>query len=382
MTVSFKEDSEKRDFTINALGLTSSGEILDYHGGIEDLYNGIIKAVGNPYDRFKEDIIRIMRAIRFAVKYDFSIDNETSDAIKKCSESINDTSIERIYNEIYKAAELGGEKFGRYIELLDEHLILEKILPEITCMKNYLHGPIHHPEGAVAIRKSDGEIFEYDKKYENNNNFEIKYGTVWDHTIGAIKQSTSTDPELNLAILFHDVGKPISFVKKYDAEKKIYKYTYHGHDVKGLDVFEKISERFKLSTEFTEKVKFCILNHMRMHLLVEMKKSKVAALVNHKWWEFLKYVSWCDDSCRKGAFEVNKKVWEAIEKRVADIKNQIEEQNDVLNYINGTNVMEICKIEPGPSVGKIIRLVKENVIQNNITDIEKIKKLIKSYKNC
>lgn len=373
---SFKEDACRRDFSFNALALNSAGQIIDYFNGIDDLHNGTVKAIGCPYDRFGEDVLRIMRAIRFAVKCNFEIEKCTSMAIKDCSDFLSKVSIERIYDELYKMASLGGIKFAKAIELLDSHDILEKILPEITCMKNYLHACIHHPEGAIAIRKSDHMEFEYDNKLHNNSNYIIKLGTVWDHTIAAIKQSTSFDPEINLAILFHDVGKPVSFVKKFDEKKGIIKYTYHGHDYKGVEVFENIAKRFKLSNEFKEKVNFCIVNHMKFHLLNEMKITKIVPLITHKYWNELMYVSYCDDSCRKNVF--NQDGWNKTIKRIDEIKSQLESQKESLSFINGINVMKICNIKQGSQVGKIIKASKDIAIKKNINNESELIEIIKS----
>lgn len=371
---SFRSDSARRDFSFNALAIDSSGNIIDYHNGIDDLKNKTVKTIGCPYDRFGEDFLRTVRAIRFAARFDFKIEKCSSVAIKDCSIFLDKISIERIFDELCKMASYGGVVFARSIELMEEYGILNKILPELSCMKNYYHAVIHHPEGAIAIRKSDNKEFPFDFNLHNNEDYDVKMGTVWDHTIAAVKTSTSKDPEVNLAVLFHDIGKPASFVKRYDKKRNIEKHTYHGHDMIGINIFKNICERFKISNELKEKISFCIENHMKIHNLTSMKISKVVSIITNKNWELLKYVSFCDDSCRIGVFDANE--WDKIEKHISDIFEQLETQKKVFACVNGNIVMELCNISTGPIVGKIIKYTNDYVITNNIKDEKEIEKII------
>lgn len=371
---SFRSDSSRRDFSFNALAIDSNGNIIDYHNGINDLQNKTVKTIGCPYDRFGEDFLRTVRAIRFAARFNFEIEECSSIAIKDCSIFLDKVSVERIFDEIYKMASYGGEVLARSIELMDSHGILCNILPELSCMKNYYHAVIHHPEGAIAIRKSDKKRFAYDYNIHNTEEYSVEMGTVWDHTIAAVRASKTKDPELNLAVLFHDIGKPASFRKKYDRKNNIEKHTYHGHDNVGIKVFEDICKRFKISNELKEKISFCIENHMKIHNFTSMKKSKVVSIITDKNWEFLKYVSFCDDSCRMNVFDLEK--WNEMEKYVSDIFEQLEAQKNVFSCVNGDIVMSICNISPGPIIGKIIRFTNDYVITNNITDEKEIEQII------
>lgn len=150
---SFKQDASRRDLTFNALGMRANGEIIDYFGGISDLNNKIIKVVGCPFDRFGEDFLRLMRVIRFAARFDFEIEYCTAEAVRECSFFLNNLAIERVTDELMKMASLGGKKFAKALQLMDNFGMLEQILPEVTNLKNFYHSPKHHPEGAIALRK-------------------------------------------------------------------------------------------------------------------------------------------------------------------------------------------------------------------------------------
>lgn len=126
---SFEEDTKRRDFTINAIGLDADGKIVDYQGGQRDLENNLIRAVGNPEERFNEDALRILRAIRFAARFDFTIESKTGEAIKKCKDKLTLIARERIGDEIKKAAGYGIYEFYRFIDMLVDYQLTDIIDP-------------------------------------------------------------------------------------------------------------------------------------------------------------------------------------------------------------------------------------------------------------
>lgn len=151
-TDSFEKDSERRDLTINSFGLSEDGQIVDYQGGLEDLKNKIVRAVGDAKQRFLEDATRILRVFRFAAKMDFDIEENTKRAAIELKHLLQDPqsiSQESISKEFYKAAKT-GTTLVNFIKKLDEAGILEDILPELEIqkLKDYKHSHIHHPEGA------------------------------------------------------------------------------------------------------------------------------------------------------------------------------------------------------------------------------------------
>lgn len=148
----FKDDAARRDFTINAMGLDSEGNIIDYFDGMKDIKDKVLRTVGNPSERFGEDYLRMLRAIRFSSRLGFKLDDKTAKAIKDGSENINKIAGERIKKEFVKMAEQDGSKFADAIVELDNVGLLDKILPEIVKLKEFKHNVKFHPEGAY-VRK-------------------------------------------------------------------------------------------------------------------------------------------------------------------------------------------------------------------------------------
>lgn len=147
LTNNFKTDSDRRDITINSLGLTTDGTIIDYQGGLDDIKNGVIKAVGKPKDRFIEDALRLLRVSRFLARYGFKLDQTTKTAMIETKELIKKIAPERIRDELIKSSN-SGVQLANYIEHLRDIGLLSLILPEIDIMSKYEHTITTHPEGA------------------------------------------------------------------------------------------------------------------------------------------------------------------------------------------------------------------------------------------
>jgi len=153
ITGSFEDDAGRRDFTINAMGLNSKGEIIDHFDGKKDIKNKVLKTVGDPYKRFGEDYLRMMRLARFSSKLDFDIEPSTKKAAKKLSPNIPNLAPERIKDELLKSAAQSGDKFANYIKILDDLKILKHVLPEVMNLKWYRENLQFHPETRGYVRK-------------------------------------------------------------------------------------------------------------------------------------------------------------------------------------------------------------------------------------
>lgn len=153
ISASFEKDAERRDFTINAMGIDKEGNIIDYFDGRRDIQDKVLKTVGDPKKRFSEDYLRMMRLGRFSAKLNLTIDKPTKKAAQRLSKNIKDLSSERIKEELFKAASLGGKKFARYLEILDELKLLRYILPSVLNLKYFKQNLKHHPEGHGYVRK-------------------------------------------------------------------------------------------------------------------------------------------------------------------------------------------------------------------------------------
>lgn len=344
---SFEVDSKRRDFTINSLGLNIKGEIIDYTGGIKDLRGKKIATVGDPYERFSEDFLRIMRLARFSSKLGFEIEKDTKKAAQKLSAKILELSPERIKDEIMKAAAQSGDKFADYIIELDKLKILKHILPEVLNLKFWRENLQHHPE-----TRGGG-------------------GTVWTHTIEALRKSNTADPIANLSILLHDVGKGVTFSQSKGLPK------YLGHAKASMDLVDSIADRLKMSNKERQSLIFAVGNHMKFHNILKMKPSKIAKLVNDDNWDILVAVSRADEFSRGETFMYAGEFEKIIDKCIK-IKNKfgMPVVNKQLKLVDGNHVMNITGLKPGKKIGEIIRKTTEYIMDNNITNQKEIDKYI------
>lgn len=346
MANSFKEDSLRRDFTINAMALDVNGKILDYHDGINDLHNKVIKTVGDPNERFKEDALRIIRAARFAAKLNFDICNDTLMSAIDNVHLIKHLSAERINGELIKSAG-SGKCLASFIEHLDNIGALEILLPEIKCMQSCEHSAETHPEGGV-----------------------------YDHTLAALRSSKSYNPLINIAILFHDVGKPS--VKDYKGKR----ITYYGHDTVGVKVWENIASRLKFSNDYKKAVSFAIINHMKMHKTANLKNNKLIKIRHDDNWEVLKEVIYADDGCRGSQFDLSSlnDRMKTIDELYQKFGEKKEYEEKMSKFIDGHKVISAAKkLEislKGPDIGriknKIRSIVADHEFKISVEEVDKI----------
>jgi tRNA nucleotidyltransferase (CCA-adding enzyme) len=348
ITAKFKDDANRRDFTINAMGINANGEIIDFFNGKRDIKNKVLKTVGDPYKRFGEDYLRMMRLARFASKLDFEIDKDTKKAAQKLSKNITGLSPERIRDELMKSAAQSGDKFADYIKKLDDLKLLKFILPEIVNLKWYKENLHHHPE-----TRGEG-------------------GTVYSHVMQALKKSNTKDPIKNLAILLHDIGKGVSL----SHEEGLPRYLKHAK--KSVELVNAIADRLKMSNKERETLVFAVGNHMKFHKILDMKPSKIAKIASDDNWEALVAVGYADEYARgymfRHAGEFEKIVDKAIKVKEKFGAKQVNKQ---IKLVDGKDVMRLTGLKPGPKVGKIITMTTAWIMDNNIEDKEDIEKHIK-----
>jgi poly(A) polymerase len=237
-TQSAKDDVQRRDFTINGLLLDpENDQVLDYVGGQMDLKNGIVRAIGVPARRFEEDKLRMLRAVRFAARFGYKIEDETFSGIADLAGEIKQVSRERVRDELLKMLTEGHAR--RAFELLDASGLLGCILPEIKRMQGVEQPPQFHPEG-----------------------------DVWVHTLMLLEQlPPGVTPTLALGALLHDVGKPATFRVAPD------RIRFDGHVEVGEKVAADILHRLRLSNDETAQVLALVANHMRFADVAKMKDS-------------------------------------------------------------------------------------------------------------
>jgi poly(A) polymerase len=246
-TTTAKEDVSRRDFTLNGLLMRhDTNEVLDYVGGQADLFAGIIRAIGEPDRRFTEDKLRMLRAIRFAARFDYVIEPVTFAAIRAHAAEIRFVSAERIQEELSKILTEGAARRG--FELLDDTGLLQQLLPEITGLKDVAQPAEFHPEG-----------------------------DVWIHTL-LMLQGLPAGVSRNLAwgVLLHDVGKPATFRPASVTGDRI---RFDGHVDVGVQLAGNICKRLKLSNEDTEQVQALIANHMKFKDVGQMRQSTLKRFV-------------------------------------------------------------------------------------------------------
>jgi len=349
MTQSFETDSKRRDFTINSMGIDSSGELVDYQNGLEDLKNNLIRAVGNPKNRFQEDALRILRALRFAVRYGFKIESETKTAMAELGHLISKLSSERISDELLKVA-VNGKQLSAYIQHLDEIGLLDIILPELKRLQGKEQNPKHHPEGDSFI-----------------------------HSLRAVECSRSMDPVVNIAILFHDLGKGTVL-----SEPKNGHPTYYGHDAESVNAIKQIAIRLKWSSKLADTVAFAAANHMKAHNFNKLNKKTIYQLITNPNWHALKEVLYADFMARGDIPEdntlANIAYGERIAKDMDSASTEGKSMTDALKAkVNGQLVMKITGLKAGKELGDILKAVQDWIYEagiENVSDQDVIDKIM------
>ncbi len=230
------QDVERRDFTINGLLMDpETGEVLDYVGGCADLERRVVRAIGDASLRFREDHLRLLRAVRFAASLGFTIEPATLAAIGGNHALIRTVAAERVRDELVRILTEGGARRG--FELLEASGLLDDILPEVAAMKGVAQPPEYHPEG-----------------------------DVWTHTLLLLEKMEKPSVTLALGALLHDVGKPPTF-------RVAERIRFDGHVEEGVRLAHSVLTRLRFSRDEMERVKALVQNHMRFKDVDRMKES-------------------------------------------------------------------------------------------------------------
>lgn len=324
-----EEDLSRRDFTINAIAVKFDKEktiIIDPFEGQKDIDKKIIKAVGNPKERFKEDALRLIRAVRLATELFFNIEENTFREIRNDSDLIKEISLERVRDELIKILASNSPYEG--IILLKECLLLKHIIPEIL-------------EGVDVSQERPGRHHTTD---------------VFTHNVLSLKFCPSEDPIVRFAALIHDVGKP-SVVAK-DEEGYV---VFHNHELAGTKIAYQICERLRFSKKNRERV----INLIRWHMFTVDEKITDAAIrrfIRKVGIENVKDIIDLRIGDRLGGGTQTAESWrlKLFKKRVEDqLKPKPFSIDDMA--IDGNDVMKILKIEPSKKVGELLQKLFEEV---------------------
>lgn len=326
-----KEDLARRDFTVNALALDIKGNLLDFFNGENDLKKKIIRAVGNPEERFNEDALRMLRAVRFAATLGFNIEPKTLKAIQKDAGWIQAISKERIRDELIKIIDppAGGSKPSQGIELLRKAKLLQYILPEL--------------EKGVGVGQNKGHIYD-----------------IYEHSIRSLQAAADQkfNLEVRLAALFHDIGKPET--KEGEGPDS----TFYNHDYVGAKFTTRILGRLKFPRKFIEKVAVLVRNHMFVSDPDRITDAGVRRLIRRVGLE-----NTTDLINLRVADRLGMGVPKARPYRLRTIEYMMEKvSKDPISVkmlkIGGSEIMKILKIEPGPKIGAILDVLLSELIED------------------
>lgn len=336
-TVTFtdeEEDARRRDFTINALFYDPfNKKVLDYVQGRKDLRDGIVRAVGPPRQRFHEDHLRLLRAIRFAARLGYTIEENTYQAVKDMAPLITTTSAERIRDELLMILTEGGAK--RAFELLDKTGLLPHFLPEISAMKGVEQPPQFHPEG-----------------------------DVFTHTLLMLDLLHNPSPTLALGALLHDVAKPVT-------QTKTDRIRFNDHDKTGAEMARDICQRLRLSRHQTERVVWLVSQHMRFAHLPKMRENKRKRLVRAEGFEELKEL--CRIDCLASHQKLSTIEW--VENYQARMPREVLRPEPLLR---GHDLIELG-YSPGPLFSKILKKIEDLQLEGQLTGKDEARDFVTNH---
>ena len=324
---SAEEDVRRRDFTINGLLLDPrKGRILDFVGGQEDLRAGLVRAIGDPAARFGEDKLRLLRAVRFAARLGFRIEDDTFRAVREHAAGIREVSAERIREELTRILTEGGARRG--FELLDEAGLLEHVLPEISRMHGVEQPPEFHPEG-----------------------------DVWVHTLLLLGQlSAGVSSTLAWGALLHDVGKPPTFAPPRQPGERI---RFDGHVEVGARMAEEVTRRLRFSSEETDRVRSLVAQHLRFKDVFEMRPATLKRFVRQP--DFDEHLELHRMDCLAAHGKLD--AYDFVRKFLRETP---AEQVRPPRLITGEDLKSLG-LAPGPGYREILEAVEEGQLEGRFT---------------
>ncbi len=325
-----EEDLARRDFTINAIALDDSkGQLVDPYQGQKDIQHKVLRTVGSPAERFEEDALRLMRAIRLLAELDFALDSETAAAIKEKAANLSHVSRERVRDEFVRI--LNSKQPMMAIVLAQQLGLLEFIAPDLT----------------RGIGVDQNQAHSYD---------------VFGHLLRALQHAADKDWgfDIRLAALFHDVSKPET--RRWSDEKK--DWTFHGHEVVGSRVTRKALEDLRFSRETIEKVSKLVRWHMFFsdpdqitlsavrRMIVNVGEENIHELLN---------LRICD---RIGTGRPKEQPFR-FRKYKAMVEEALRDPISVaMLKTDGNRLMEVFHAKPGPKIGWTLSALLEEVLED------------------
>ena len=325
---SAQEDVQRRDFTINGLLLDplEHDKVFDYVGGREDIAGKIIRTIGEPAKRFAEDKLRMLRAVRFASRFDYTIEAETLRMIQQLAAQIHQVSRERMRDELTKMLTEGRAR--RAFELLDQSGLLKEVLPEVAAMKGVEQPPQYHPEG-----------------------------DVWTHTLMLLDGlPAGASPTLAWASLLHDVGKPPTFRRAPD------RIRFDDHADVGEKMTREIANRFRMSNDEIAQITAIVAQHMKFPELPKMRESTLKRFLRQPGFEEHLEMHRLDCLASHGDLSLHSLAAEKL-------RSLPEEQIRPQSLLTGHDLIHLG-YRPGPEFREILRQVEDLQLEGILKDRE------------
>lgn len=346
-----EEDLLRRDFTINAMAYDIlSDNLIDLFDGKNDLKNKIVRAVRNPTERFNEDGLRVMRAIRFATKLEFEIEAETFAALRDRNSMLKHVAYERIREE-FNGILLSDNPF-RGMEIMRVTGVLDLILPELV----------------VCYGVDQNKYHKYD----------VYYHIL--HTLQSVEKLESKEETLilKLAALFHDIAKPI--VQKNVTKKE--EAVYYNHEIVGASVARRVMKRFKYSNNEIDSVILLVKQHM-FYYQDEWTDGAVRRFMRSVGLENIKPLLKLREADRIGSGKRKDKESRAIPKLLNRIEKQIEAENAITVrdlHINGSDLMTEFQLRPSPFIGELLNYLLELILDDpSLNEYDMLSNMSKQY---
>jgi poly(A) polymerase len=324
------EDAQRRDFTVNGIYYDhKTGRVLDSVGGMDDLKNRIIRAIGVPAERFKEDALRLLRAVRFATTLGFEIDPATADAVRARAQFVTHVSGERVRDELELV--LTGPRPDEAFKLLMTLGLLRHLLPELDRLKGVEQSPLYHPEG-----------------------------DVWKHTLKAMaclaRQNPVRRATLAWGTLLHDVGKPV-------AARRSGGRNFKHHETDGSHIAAAVCERMKLARADTERVVALIEDHLKFKDVFQMREATLQRLIREPHFEELLALHKADATASDG----NLAYYEFCSARLEARRKAPSPEAPRL--IDGEDLIQLG-LSPGPEFSRILRVVEDLAYEKKLKSKE------------
>lgn len=328
-------DVQRRDFTINGMMLDPQGDtVVDVVGGMRDLHAGLIRAIGDPAQRFTEDKLRMLRGVRFAARFGFELEPATARAVRQLAPQIGQVSRERIRDELTRLLTEG--QASRAFSLLDETGLMAQVLPEIVKMKGVAQPPQYHPEG-----------------------------DVWVHTLLLLQGLPAGCPmTLAWAALLHDVGKPATFRIAPD------RIRFDGHVEVGVRIAEVVCKRLRFANDETEQILSLIANHMRFAELRKMKESTLKRFFRLR--EFDQHLALHRLDCLASHGSLD--LYNYARERFNSLP---EEEVRPPLLLNGKDLIE-AGYRPGPAFSQMLAAAEDAQLEGSIQTREQALELVKA----